>query len=252
MKPSNPNFWTRVAGRLQYRNLGWEESQVRHSVFPAYFNGEVDEPVLIYYEVYDCHSSGYINDSLYQREECYIRPGDVVLDLGANIGIFSRFASDSGASKIYSFEPTLENFELLMLNRPENCEAHRIAVCDQDNVALQIAYKTDCPGGSSIVKYDNGVLQTCMGMTVSTMIDNKIIEQPDFIKMDIEGAEMYAFDGIRDEHLMAARCLTMEIHVEAIGKAEADKIYNRMHGLGFESWTLFNPDQCNIIWFTKL
>ena len=85
MKPLNPNFWTRVAGRLQYRNLGWEESQVRHSVFPAYFNGEVDEPVLIYYEVYDCHSSGYVNDSLYQREECYIRPGDVVLDLGANI-----------------------------------------------------------------------------------------------------------------------------------------------------------------------
>ena len=109
MKPLNPNFWTRVAGRLQYRNLGWEESQVRHSVFPAYFNGEVDEPVLIYYEVYDCHSSGYVNDSLYQREECYIRPGDVVLDLGANIGIFREqdrqltniYEDLSGAVRVY-------------------------------------------------------------------------------------------------------------------------------------------------------
>ena len=251
MKAKNPRFWTRVNNQLQYRDLEQEEGQIRYAAFQSFLAGVIDEPVMIYYEVFDNHSSGYIDDSLYQRDDCFIKPNDIVLDLGANIGIFSRFANEKGAAKIYSFEPTLENFQLLMLNRPDNCEAHRIAVCDQDGVALQIAYKEAAPGGSSIIHTEGGVLQTCMGMTVSTMIDNGVIQQPDFIKMDIEGAEVHAFRGIRDEHLQATRSLVMELHLHVINKQDAEEIYLRMTRLGFKHFTLFNPDQCNIVWFTN-
>jgi len=251
MQPSNPNFWTRVDGRLQYRNLQWEESQVRHSVFSSWQNRVIDEPVVIYYEIYDCHSSDFIDDNIYQRDQCYIKPGDIVLDLGGNIGIFSRFAADAGAKKIYTFEPVQENFQLLSLNKPANCEAHRLAVSNVDNQALQIAYKVDSPGGSSFVLHEDGQLQTCMSITVDTLIDNGIIEQPDFIKMDIEGAETYAFEGISDDKLRKVRCLAMEIHIGAIGKKAEIAIYSRMHSLGFTSFTLFNPDECNIVWFTN-
>mgnify|MGYP000660110258 CR=1 FL=1 len=252
MKPINPYFWTRLNGELAYRNLEAEESEWNHDIFNSWHLGKIDEAIVIYYEIYDCVNGGYTDDSIYQKDDVIIKPGDRVLDVGANIGIFARFAADKGASKIYSFEPVQENFQLLSLNRPEQCEAHRLAISDTDNQSINIAYTANAPGGSSIFQHDDGVLQNVMSMSLDTLINNGIVEGVDFMKMDIEGAEMYAFDGIRDEHLMAARCLTMEIHVEAIGKAEADKIYNRMHGLGFESWTLFNPDQCNIIWFTKL
>lgn len=250
MKPTNANFWTATDQGFQLRNLEKEESVYRHNIFPSWQSKQIDEPIMIYYEVYDCHSSVYIDDCLYQRDKCYIKPGDVVLDLGANIGIFSRFASDKGASKVYSFEPVQENFKLLALNRPDNCEAHRLAVSDKDNQSLKIAYKPDCPGGSSILKYDDGITQNCMSITIDTLVNNNIIEQPDFIKMDIEGAEVLAFKGTSDTILKRVRCIAMEMHMPVIDQ-EAKYIYDRLKSLGFSSFTLNNPDNNNIVWFTN-
>tara|TARA_R110002074_G_scaffold396066_1_gene585002 strand:- start:344 stop:1111 length:768 start_codon:yes stop_codon:yes gene_type:complete len=251
MKPSNPNFWTSIDGRLSLRNLETEESVYRNNIFPAWKKNIIDEAIVIYYEIYDCHSSTYIDDSLYQKDDCYIKQGDIVLDLGANIGIFSRFASDKGAEKVYSFEPIQENFKLLALNMPDNCEAHKLAISNEDNKTVSIAYKPDCPGGSSMLKYDDGVLQKCMTMTVSTLIKNKLIQQPDFIKMDIEGAETLAFKGITDTVLKKTRCIAMEMHNDVIGDEGVEYIYSRLTKLGFTSFTLYNPDNNNIVWFTN-
>jgi FkbM family methyltransferase len=250
MKEPNTNYWTSIP-RRRYRDLAAEESMVRHNVFPSFNAGIIDEPVVIYYEIFDCHSAGYIDDCLYQRGDCYIKQNDVVLDLGANIGIFSRFAAAKGAKKIYSVEPTNENFLDLLSNKPEQCEVFKVAISNSDNQLVQIAFKENCPGGSSIVRYDDGVLQNVMTMTIDTMINNGLIEQPDFIKMDIEGAEMFAFEGMSDQFLKSTRCVSMELHVEAIGQTEAEKIYNRMESLGFKHWTLYNPDQNNIVHFVN-
>ena len=250
MKEPNTNYWTSIQ-RRRYRDLAAEESMVRHNVFPSFNAGIIDEPVVIYYEIFDCHSAGYIDDCLYQRGDCYIKQNDVVLDLGANIGIFSRFAAAKGAKKIYSVEPTNENFLDLLSNKPEQCEVFKVAISNSDNQLVQIAFKENCPGGSSIVRYDDGVLQNVMTMTIDTMINNGLIEQPDFIKMDIEGAEMFAFEGMSDQFLKSTRCVSMELHVEAIGQTEAEKIYNRMESLGFKHWTLYNPDQNNIVHFVN-
>lgn len=251
MKEQNTNYWTSTESRLQYRDLAKEEQAVRNNVFPSFNAGIIDEPVLIYYEIFDCHSAGYTDDCLYQRGACEIRPNDVVLDLGANIGVFSRFAAAKGAKKIYSVEPTNENFSLLLLNKPDQCEVFKVAISNTDNQLVKIAYKADCPGGSSIVKYDDGVLQNVMSMTIDTMINNKLIEQPDFIKMDIEGAEIFAFEGMSDQFLKNTRCVSMELHVEAIGETRAQKIYDRMESLGFKHWTLHNPDLNNIVHFVN-
>lgn len=250
MKPSNPNFWTRVNGQLVYRNLEREEAVYRHNIFPSWRANEIDEPIVIYYEIYDCHSASYIDDSIYQHSGCFIQPGDHVLDLGANIGIFSRWASDKGAEKIYSFEPVQQNFQLLALNRPENCEAHRLAVSNKDCDMIEIAYKPWAPGGSSILKHDGGELQRAMTVTVDTLLKSGVIERIDFLKIDIEGAEMFAFEGISDETLSNIRCVSMEMHTGIIGEY-ADVIYNRLHNLGFNAYTVRNPGGDNQVYFWK-
>jgi len=251
MKPINPYFWTRLNGELAYRNLEAEESKWNHDIFNSWHLGKIDEAIVIYYEIYDCVNGGYTDDSIYQKDDVIIKPGDRVLDVGANIGIFARFAADKGASKIYSFEPVQENFQLLSLNRPEQCEAHRLAISDTDNQSINIAYTANAPGGSSIFQHDDGVLQNVMSMSLDTLINNGIVEGVDFMKMDIEGAEVHAFRGISDANLSKVRCIAMEMHLNVIGEDGSKEIYDRLHGLGFTSFTIFNPAGDNICLFAN-
>ena len=253
------NFWTIVDGSPKERNLKEEEYKVRNDVFGSWRRREIDEAIVQYYEIYDCHSSFYKDDCIYQAKNCFIKPGDVVLDLGANIGIFTNFAADKQASKIYSFEPIRSNFNMLNLNRPEQCETHKLAISDKDNETIKISYDKEVNGGSTCEfvddydeQYNNtGKREIVMTMTLDSLIDSGGIKCPDFIKMDIEGAEIQAFRGLSDKHLNKVRCIAMEMHEGKIGKDKSQEIYTRLKGLGFKDWTLFNPGPSNMVWFWK-
>jgi FkbM family methyltransferase len=66
--------------------------------------------------------SGTYDDYIVREISSYksleITPEDVVLDIGANIGTFSRTALLAGARRVISVEPDPENFELLHINAP--------------------------------------------------------------------------------------------------------------------------------------
>jgi nonribosomal peptide synthetase DhbF len=54
-------------------------------------------------------------DRLYFQEGVSILPGDIVFDVGANIGVFTLFAAKQGA-QIYAYEPIPPTFEVLQHN----------------------------------------------------------------------------------------------------------------------------------------
>jgi FkbM family methyltransferase len=54
-------------------------------------------------------------DKLYFQEGVSILPGDIVLDVGANIGVFTLFAAKQGA-QVYAYEPVPPTFEVLQYN----------------------------------------------------------------------------------------------------------------------------------------
>ena len=54
-------------------------------------------------------------DKLYFQEGVSISPGDIVLDVGANIGVFALCAAKQGAH-VYAYEPIPATFELLQQN----------------------------------------------------------------------------------------------------------------------------------------
>jgi FkbM family methyltransferase len=127
-----------------------------------------------------------------------VKPNDTVLDIGANIGMFSllgsRLVGDNG--RIIAFEPSRKTFDILnenlKLNNCKNVETVQLALGDTEgsiflgeveNDALNFIDKNQKSGEEVALKLLDNYLQ-----------ENKI-NKIDFIKIDIEGAEFLCFKG---------------------------------------------------------
>jgi FkbM family methyltransferase len=60
-------------------------------------------------------------ENAYLQEGISISPGDVVIDAGANIGVFTLYAAKRGA-QVYSYEPVAPTYAVLT----QNVESHRL------------------------------------------------------------------------------------------------------------------------------
>ena len=84
-----------------------------------------------------------------------MKPGEIVIDIGANVGMYSLMSSVSRGTKVYAFEPEASNYNLLCHNIRLNNVADKVtAFCagtlDYDGFSvLNIAENRDVgPGGS--------------------------------------------------------------------------------------------------------
>lgn len=89
---------------------------------------------------------------LQRRVERYLRPGDVVFDIGANIGQYALFFSErvGEGGRVYCFEPDYHNFAFLQfnihINRCRNVVLQPWGVGAQDGEHL-LFRDTDTGGG---------------------------------------------------------------------------------------------------------
>ncbi|WP_462171213.1 FkbM family methyltransferase [Pseudoalteromonas xiamenensis] len=126
-----------------------------------------------------------------------VSKGDVVLDCGAANGDTALYFALNGAKKVYSFEFLRENVE--KFNNVMSANSHQANVIELVESALwsrsgiELTFKND--GNASSVSEENLGSSNAI-KTIS--IDDFIRERQsgvDFIKMDIEGAELKALEG---------------------------------------------------------
>ncbi|VEG46061.1 putative methyltransferase [Mycolicibacterium flavescens] len=126
-----------------------------------------------------------------------VKPGDVVLDIGAGIGSetlpFSRWVGASG--KVIGVEAHPATFATLkracQINDVRNVELLHAAVMDSDKPVMI----TDLP---SEVGYENRIGTNGIEVTALTLaglIRKYDLDRVDFLKMNIEGAELPALQG---------------------------------------------------------
>src|SRR5262249_18523270 len=83
-----------------------------------------------------------------------VRPGDVFVDVGGNVGYYRRLALRLGASTVYAFEPQVDTFELLSKNVIINWMTSMVT-CEQVAAfsrtrELEFFARKNYPGNSSI------------------------------------------------------------------------------------------------------
>lgn len=176
-----------------------------------------------------------------------IRPGDVVYDIGANIGYYSRFiARDMGVSRLVCFEPMTENADLLEQNlklggHEANSRVFRLALSDHDgDELLQV---DDVMGGTAVLNEVSGgkpsearehlglppKTQSTRVIRLDALIERESLPPPNMMKIDTEGAEALVLGGAMKTLAAHRPSLAIALH----GPAPTRKVLTALGGLGY-------------------
>jgi len=245
----NSNFYTLNSnGEKVLRNL-WEEN-----TFGAFslekFHGRdplFDDVNYMYYENFQMFENYGSEGSDYERYGCVINEGDVVVDIGANIGMFSRRALERGASRVIAFEPMTHSFSCLLDNCYPQVECHKLAVSSKlsklemfrlDSVSNLGGGTSKLIPGREIVSVEDVLSVSIQDLMAAGIIPNHI----DFLKIDCEGGEYEIIDSLDEEMLGRISKISMEYHEGLIGKEKREQLVEKAKSLGFHPFTLFHGD----------
>ena len=128
-----------------------------------------------------------------------IKPGMIVVDIGANIGIYSIFFAHliGENGKVHAFEPDPTNFRLLSkaLSRHKNIFLNQTAISNKtENLSLYVSSSMNVDHRT----YDCGDKRNKISVRSTTLDDYfRKGQHVDFIKIDIQGYEYHALSGMK-------------------------------------------------------
>jgi len=138
---------------------------------------------------------------IYGTGDQAVKAGDVVFDCGANIGLFTTMAIRAGAKRIIAIEPAPENLEAFRRNFAGDIDGGKIILIPkgvwdkEDTLTLNVDPKNSAADSFVLKpKGSEGKIQVAL-TTIDKIVAEYSLDQVDFIKLDIEGAESNALRG---------------------------------------------------------
>lgn len=209
-------------------------------------------------------------DGLYFRHGVTVEPGDVVVDVGANIGMFSLCAAARARDiEIYAFEPIPSAFRALSVNAGLHGLNARLFACglaanpgstrftlyprsvgmssryadaEEERAVLKAImanqYREADLGGEEDDDYVDewlsdrveGEAVDCELRTLSDVIDEQGLEHVDLLKVVVQKSEWDVLMGVREEHWPRIRGLVAEVY-DIDGRV--DRMRDFLAGRGF-------------------
>lgn len=189
---------------------------------------------------------------MYFKHGISLTDHNTVLDIGANIGMFTMFINHSWRDcRIYSFEPLPPTYEILKQNtaRYPNVTAVNCGLSNENKEApfayfptmstdcvqlkyrenhdkdlrfgLLNHYRNDFTDSKALNRFVDHVMTPrlfneqvfqCRLTTIADIIEGYDIQEIDLLKIDVEKSEFEVLEGIRQEDWAIIRQVVMEVH----------------------------------------
>jgi FkbM family methyltransferase len=161
----------------------------------------------------------------------------MVLDIGANVGMFSNYIAMRGAKYIHAIEPTQKAYEQLkkQLYYYNNVKCHKIGIDKENGQKTLFTNNENSTISSFLHKTSADINEELITMyTLASFYANNNIERIDLIKMDIEGMEYDIFDSTSDNDILRCEKYLVEYHLNSLQNNRAENLINRFKKLGYE------------------
>jgi FkbM family methyltransferase len=172
-----------------------------------------------------------------QSLRSYVKPGEVVIDVGANVGFFTkrfaRWVSDGGF--VIAVEPEESNFRQLLRNLDNSGTAPVVrtvqGVVAEQHGTLKLAVNPIHPG-------DHKIAPEGIDVTAFT-IDDLVRKEPRaricLMKIDVQGAEERVLRGAQETIKRDHPAILVEIDDEALRQmgSSAERVVTLLMGFGY-------------------
>ena len=148
-------------------------------------------------------------ESLFKKEPCTIewiagfKPDDILVDVGANVGMYTVWAAKTRGVRVFAFEPESQNFALLNRNIVLNGLGGRVSaycLAISDAAGLSELHLSEFMAGSSCHSLGEKVdfrhepavpaySQGCVSARLDDLVASGAVPEPDHIKIDVDGFE---------------------------------------------------------------
>jgi FkbM family methyltransferase len=174
------------------------------------------------------------------------RAGEVLVDVGANVGSYTVLAAKWRGARVFAFEPESQNYALLNRNIAVNgigdlAMAYCVALSDRagyDRLFLSNGIAgSSCHSLGESVDHNNrprqaGFAQGCVSATLDELVGAGVVPVPNHVKVDVDGIEPKVIAGAaRTLADAAVRSVLIEINTALDDHWE---VVDRMLALGFE------------------
>jgi len=140
-----------------------------------------------------------------------IPAGSILLDVGANVGMYSLFAAVARGASVFSFEPESQNYALLNANIAANSLSAQISAYPlalSDEMRLSSLHLAKFEAGSSCHSFGEEVgfdlkpraspfAQGSFSVTIDQLVESGALPCPNFIKIDVDGIEHKVLAGAK-------------------------------------------------------
>lgn len=190
-------------------------------------------------------------DSLFEKEPITIEwigglaAGEVLVDVGANVGMYTIWAAKTRGARVFAFEPEAQNYALLNRNIAMNgvdgqVKAYCVALSDAGGYS-ELHLSDLRPGGSCHSlgervdfkhepmnpKYSQG----CVAARLDDLVTAGAVPMPHYIKIDVDGFEPKVIAGSRN--VLADRTLRSLLIETNQNLADHRQMVGELQSLGF-------------------